>query len=132
MKQIKKLFGIFAMAGIIICATFTTGCSDDSEDYYASGDSEYTLAEETMLRGEGGGNNEWQLAVHAGSDNVTTGDSVIISYDISWNDDILPNVNARIVFELNDTTLTYNGQQHSKYQKSGAYTRTIPFHNRGF
>ena len=52
MKQIKNLFGIFAMAGIFIAAAFSTGCSDDSEEYYASGDFEYTLAEETMLRGK--------------------------------------------------------------------------------
>ena len=57
MKQIKKLFGIFAMAGIFIAAAFSTGCSDDSEEYYASGDFEYTLAEEMSTRAEGGGNN---------------------------------------------------------------------------
>lgn len=50
MKQMKKLFGIFAMAGIFIGTAFTTGCSDDSDDYLASGDLEYTLAEETLLR----------------------------------------------------------------------------------
>ncbi len=55
MKQIKKLFGIFAMAGIFIAAAFSTGCSDDSEEYYA--DDEYTLAEELSTRAEGGGNN---------------------------------------------------------------------------
>ena len=54
MKQIKKLFGIFAMAGIFIAEAFSTGCSDDSEEYYASGDFEYTLAEELSTRaGEG-------------------------------------------------------------------------------
>lgn len=50
MKQIKKLFGIFAMAGIFIAAAFSTGCSDDSEDYYA--DDEYTLVEELATRAE--------------------------------------------------------------------------------
>lgn len=56
MKEMKKMFGIFAMAGIIITSAFTTGCSDDSDDYYSSGDLEYTLAEETLLRGGEGGN----------------------------------------------------------------------------
>ncbi len=130
MKQIKKLFGIFAMAGIFIAAAFSTGCSDDSEEYYA--DDEYTLAEELSTRAEGGGNNEWVHAVHDGSDTVSTGDNIITDYSISWNDDMLSNVYARVVFKLNETTLTYNGQQHLKYGQSGAYTRTIPFGNHGF
>ena len=48
MKQMKKMFGIFAMAGIFIVAAFSTGCSDDSEGYYS--DNEYTLAEELTLQ----------------------------------------------------------------------------------
>ena len=38
------------MAGIFFGTAFTTGCSDDSDDYLANDDFEYTLAEETLLR----------------------------------------------------------------------------------
>ena len=80
MKEMKKMFGIFAMAGIIICATFTTGCSDDSDDYYASGDFEYTLAEETFLR--------------EGENVVINSDTTYGSYDVCLN-----SVNHQVSFD---------------------------------